>query len=94
MADLLVRRLPEDVKDRLKAKAERHGRSLESEARAILVEASTMEDFGAPPERSLAEEFAEAFKGARMTDAERDEFESSMKSLWTGSKLRPAKLGR
>ncbi len=36
MAQLIVRKLDDDVKERLKARAKRHGRSLEAEARAIL----------------------------------------------------------
>ena len=36
MAQLIVRHLEEDVKARLKRRAERHGRSMEEEARHIL----------------------------------------------------------
>jgi plasmid stability protein len=36
MAQLLVRRLDEDVKQRLRERAKRHGVSMEQEARAIL----------------------------------------------------------
>ncbi len=36
MAQLLVRNLDEDVKARLKRRAERHGRSMEEEVRQIL----------------------------------------------------------
>ena len=36
MAQLVVRNLPDDVKERLKARAKRHGRSLEAEVREIL----------------------------------------------------------
>ena len=36
MAQLLVRNLDDDVKQRLKHRAERHGRSMEEEARDIL----------------------------------------------------------
>lgn len=39
MADILVRRLDEDVKARLKQRAKLHGRSVEAEARAILEDA-------------------------------------------------------
>lgn len=39
MAQLLVRNLPDDVKDRLRARAERHHRSVEAEAREILAAA-------------------------------------------------------
>jgi plasmid stability protein len=36
MGQILIRRLDDDVKERLKARAKKHGRSLEAEARAIL----------------------------------------------------------
>lgn len=39
MAQLVVRNLESDVKARLKRRAERHGRSMEEEARRILREA-------------------------------------------------------
>lgn len=39
MADILVRRLDEDVKSRLKQRAKLHGRSVEGEVRAIIEEA-------------------------------------------------------
>ena len=39
MGQLVVRNLPDEVKDRLKRRAERHGRSLEAEVRDILSQA-------------------------------------------------------
>ncbi len=39
VAALSIRNLDDDVKDRLRVRAARHGRSMESEIRAILVEA-------------------------------------------------------
>lgn len=36
MAQLVVRNLPDDVKERLKRRAKRHGRSLEAEVRDVL----------------------------------------------------------
>ena len=39
MAQLIVRKLESDVKARLKRRAEKHGRSMEEEARHILREA-------------------------------------------------------
>jgi len=43
MAQLIVRKLDENVKARLKARAKRQGRTLEAEARAILQEAAAEE---------------------------------------------------
>lgn len=36
MAQLIVRNLPDPVKERLKQRAKRHGRSLEAEVRSVL----------------------------------------------------------
>jgi antitoxin FitA len=43
MAQLLVRNIPATVKERLKRRAERHGRSLEAEVREILDSAALAE---------------------------------------------------
>ena len=43
MAVILVRRLDDDIKVRLKRRAKRHGRSLEAESRAILEDAALAE---------------------------------------------------
>jgi antitoxin FitA len=39
MAQLVVRNVPDEVKERLKRRAKRHGRSLEAEARNVLADA-------------------------------------------------------
>ncbi len=44
MAVLTIRGLPEEVKERLRVRAARAGRSMEAEVRAILVEASLAEE--------------------------------------------------
>jgi plasmid stability protein len=60
MAQLIVRNLEEDVKVRLQARARRHGRSMEEEARDILRHA--VRDKGAPkPE--LGSRIAARFAG-------------------------------
>jgi len=46
MAQLVVRNLESDVKERLKRRAERHGRSMEEEARRILRDAVKSEATG------------------------------------------------
>jgi len=47
MATITVRDLPDDVRDALKARARRHGRSMEAEARAVL--AAAVVDVFHPP---------------------------------------------
>jgi hypothetical protein len=52
MASIVVRRLPELTKERLRQRAARHRRSLEAEVRAILERAAQegeVKDFGAEP---------------------------------------------
>ena len=44
MAAISIRKLDDDVKERLRVRAARNGRSMESEARAILVEAVSEPD--------------------------------------------------
>lgn len=48
MAQLVVRNLSDEIKVRLKRRAEKHGRSLEAEVRDIL--ASAADDAGQPPD--------------------------------------------
>lgn len=44
MASIMVRNLDEDVKQRLRVRAARHGRSMEAEVRAILEESVRQQD--------------------------------------------------
>jgi plasmid stability protein len=44
MADAIIRNLDDDIKERLRMRAASHGRSMESEIRAILVDAVTESD--------------------------------------------------
>ena len=61
MAQLIVRDLEEDVKTRLKRRAERHGRSMEEEARHILRNALMQSNQAAPRLGSrIAARFAKA----------------------------------
>ena len=43
MATLTIRNLPDEVRERLRIRAAQRGRSMEAEVRAILTEATTME---------------------------------------------------
>lgn len=49
MAQLVVRNLDNDVKDRLRRRAARRGRSMEEEVRAILRAAVAQDDPAQPP---------------------------------------------
>jgi plasmid stability protein len=84
MAQLIVRRLDDDVKERLKARAKKHGRSLEAEARAILEDAAN----GAPAKPRPKEKkgfgtvMAERFKDIGFTGDEKREFDKAIKEMW------------
>ena len=69
MAQLVVRRVGEDVKRRLKQRASRHGRSMEEEVREILREAT--KDEGTPA-GGLGTEIAALFKNAGLTSPIRE----------------------
>lgn len=60
MAQLVVRNIDEDVKTRLKRRAESHGRSMEEEARQILTEAVLRKP---AREKGLGTRIAARFKG-------------------------------
>jgi plasmid stability protein len=82
MAQVVVRQLEEDVKARLKRRAERHGRSMEEEVREILRTAAREE--GRPVTR-LGSRIAARFRGGGIA-AELPELR--------GQKPRPADLGK
>jgi plasmid stability protein len=44
MATLTIRNLPDEVRERLRLRAAKAGRSMEAEVRALLIEASLTED--------------------------------------------------
>ena len=64
MAQFIVRHLEDDVKARLKRRAQRHGRSMEEEARHILRNATREENRPAP---NLGSHIAARFKKAGLT---------------------------
>jgi plasmid stability protein len=61
MAQLVVRNLEEDVKERLRVLAAEHGRSMEEEVRAILRDAVARRP---EPSGGLGTELAALFKGS------------------------------
>lgn len=63
MAQFVVRQLEDDLKERLRRRAERHGRSMEAEVREILRHA--VAESSAPTPR-LGTRIAERFRGRGM----------------------------
>lgn len=64
MAQFIVRQLEEDVKARLKRRADRHGRSMEEEVRHILRDVVKQENKHAP---KLGSRIAARFKKVGLT---------------------------
>jgi plasmid stability protein len=84
MAQLLIRRLDDDAKERLKARAKKHGRSLEAEARAILEGAANGEPMPArhrKKEKGFGTLMHERFKRTGFTDEEYAEFERHLAEM-------------
>lgn len=79
MAQLVVRKLEDEVKARLRERAHRHGCSLEAEVRDILRDAVREQ----APQRKLGTEIAELFKDI--------DFEPEIKEL-RGYPVQPAKF--
>ena len=66
MAQILVRNLDDDLVERLKNRAKRDGRSLESEVRIILEQAARVDMLAA---RALVDRIRAGFKGRRFSDS-------------------------
>ena len=64
MADMLIRGLDEGVLKRLKARAKRHGRSLQSEAKHLLEQAAGL---GAEEITAMLDGWAKRFAGRRFS---------------------------
>jgi antitoxin FitA len=95
MAQILVRGVDDDVKERLKARAKKHGRSLEAEARAILADAAKDRR---PPDRPREKKkgfgtlMHERFKNSGLTKEEARLFQQGIDDLNANWKLRTPKF--
>jgi antitoxin FitA len=81
MAQLVVRNLPDDVKERLKRRAKRHGRSLEAEVRDVL---SQVQEPGAESPQDTSDFVARLIRRQRkigITDADIDALNGSIEEL-------------
>ena len=67
MAQIIVRDIEDDVKDRLQRRAARHGRSMEAEVRDILRDAVKRDQ---QPTSGLGTEIAELFTGIGLKESE------------------------
>ena len=78
MAQLVVRNLPDDVKERLKERAKRHGRSLEAEAREVLERAANLPAEPAPKSEGWATELAQKISQHEVSQEAWDEFDRAL----------------
>ncbi|MBX9588592.1 MAG: Arc family DNA-binding protein [Hyphomonadaceae bacterium] len=95
MAQLVVRRLDDAVKERLKARAKKHGRSLEAEARAILEDAANGKPKRERPgkkEKGFGTLMHERFKRTGFTDEEYAEFQKGIDALNANWRMRAPKF--
>ena len=74
MAQILIRQLDDDAKERLKERAERNGRSLEAEAREILKAAAEHERTRRRSTPGFGTRIAGRFKGIGLTKSELAKF--------------------
>ena len=70
MAQLVVRNLPDDVKERLKDRAKLRGHSLEAEVRTILEDAARSATIRATDEKGFGTLMAELFKDFGLSKSE------------------------
>ena len=68
MSQILVRNLDEDVVERLKRRAKRDGRSLQSEVKSILEQAANELKVDIETARKLCEQYRKRFKGRKFPD--------------------------
>ncbi len=69
MAQILVRNLNPDTVDRLKRRAEEDGRSLQSEAKAILEQAAEAPKVNMTKARELIGDISGRFRGRKFPDS-------------------------
>ena len=75
MAQLVVRDLSNETKERLRARAKAHGRSLEAEVRDVLENAAREAPMGKPTKKGLGTQIAEAMRGIGVTKEDVEEME-------------------
>lgn len=91
MAQILVRKLPEDVKARLQRRADRNARSLEAEVRDILAQVS--EPAAEAPRYGVGSALAKKFAAQNVPAETWDEFNQSLVELRKNWRVRDLDLG-
>jgi plasmid stability protein len=86
LAQLVVRNLPDEVKDRLKRRAEHHGRSLEAEVRDILSRAPAPPTSAAKGE-GLGKTLNRQLKKYKLTKEDWEAFDRSLAELRSNRRI-------
>jgi plasmid stability protein len=82
MAQLIVRNLDDKVKERLRERAKRNGRSLEAEARTILEDTAVKEGMQKHLKKGLGTRIADRFKGIGFSRKEKRAFDRTIEQMW------------
>lgn len=90
MAQLIVRRLENEIKERLRARAKRNGRTLEAEARVILEDAARAEP---PQSKGLGTLAKELIGESALSREEWKAFEQSLEQARQDWKARDVDFG-
>ena len=95
MAQILVRDLPDDVKEKLRRNAAANGRSLEAEVRDVLArEPQHKPDSRTMTGAEMVEQLVAASKANPIPDDVWAEFEANLKRARTGARARPVRLDK
>ncbi|MCL4766897.1 MAG: plasmid stability protein y4jJ [Hyphomicrobiaceae bacterium] len=97
MADILVRRLDDETKSRLRRRARRHGRSLEAEVREILETAVAYEQPSEPSEpprgKGLGTLLMKEMRKSPLSPEDWIEFDRSLEEARRGTRPRDVDFG-
>ena len=98
MAQLLVRNVSDDVKERLRQRAKRHGRSLEAEARAILSDAAGSQKPQGVAVKAAgggwATDLARKMKKTGLTKKDADALDANIRELRKSWRMRSIDFGK
>ncbi len=95
MAQILVRDIPDDVKEKLRRNAETHGRSLEAEVRDVLTrEPEHKPELRKMTSAELVEKLVAVSKANPIPDDVWAEFEANLKQVRTRARARPVRLDK
>ena len=94
MAQLVVRNLPDDVKERLKRRAKQHGRSLEAEVREILMRAPDASPNDKNTEKGWASKLVERMRPIGVTDEDMAELNRNIAELRRDWRMRDIDLDK